>query len=58
MSVIRMGLQECDQEDEDLRSYHLEDVLRDVWPRDEKVLGSMMNILDIKASKTNYIDSA
>lgn len=58
MLVNRMGLQECDQEDKDLRSRHLEDILRDVLPGDEKVLGSMMNVLDIMASKTNYTRSA
>lgn len=53
-----MGLQECDQEDKDLRSQHLEDVLRDVWPRDEKVLGTMINVLGIMASKVSHIYSA
>lgn len=53
-----MGSQECDQEHKDLRSRHLEDILRDVWPGDEKVLGSMTNMLDIIAPKTNYTYSA
>ena len=53
-----MGLQEYDQEHKDLRLHHLENILRDICPGDEKVLGNMLNVLDSMASKSNYIYSA
>lgn len=53
-----MEFQECHQVANGLRLHHLEGVLRDGRPRDGKVLGIMMNILDIMASKTHYTYSA